>query len=364
MRIAFIHPFLYRYSRGIERFTFNVANAIVRRGAEVHLMTWRWRNPVEIDSLIDGVCVHEMPKARYYSAKMVIPFYVRHLLKQNYDFVWVFFAGYGEAEAITLASRFRRVPYGIVLHYPFEQVPHRYHEFKRHDFARRAQRLVSVSSFVADGAREFFGRESEIINNGVDLVNFKPDATRRARDRCSLNLTDDNQILLCVAALEERKGMQHIINALPKILAHHPQTKFVVTGEGEYRAELENLIARQGLQDVVKLVGSTADIYPYYNAADLFILLSHGEAAPVAPLEAMAMELPVIAANQRPFNEIVAPERGTLVNESDSDEVARVVNELLADDARRARMGCAGREYVKKNHTWDETAARYLNLAL
>ena len=51
MRIAFVHPFLYRYPRGIERFTISLANALVQGGEQVDIRTWRWPRPVRIDSV-------------------------------------------------------------------------------------------------------------------------------------------------------------------------------------------------------------------------------------------------------------------------------------------------------------------------
>src|SRR4051812_5617289 len=107
MRIAFIHPFLFRFPRGIERFLFNLANALARRGVEVEILTWRWPEPVVIDTLDARVRTRVLPTSRYFAARCIIPWYTYHLLRENYDFVWIFFAGYGEAEALALASAVR-----------------------------------------------------------------------------------------------------------------------------------------------------------------------------------------------------------------------------------------------------------------
>jgi glycosyltransferase involved in cell wall biosynthesis len=356
MRVAIIHPFLYRYARGIERFTFNLANALARRGIEVHLLTWRWQQPIRIDALDPRVQVHWMPTSRYYAAKAIVPFYAWHLLTHRYDFVWIYFAGYGEAEALTLARRQR---FGIVFHYPLIQVPHRYREFQRYGLARRAARIVSVSRYVADGVREFCGRDSMVIYNGVDVSRFNPDPDVRTQHRAELGFEEADYVLLSVAALEERKGIQRVIDALPQVLATHPKTKYIVVGEGPYRSTLEAKIANLGLDAVVKLAGERADIFPYYNGADVFLLLSSGEALPIAPLEAMAMQLPVIAAQQPPFDELLAPEYGVMVNEQDARRVASAINGLLGDDARRHAMGEQGRARILADFTWERVAEQY-----
>ena len=350
MRIAIIHPFLFRYARGIERFTFNLANALARRGVEVHLLTWRWSQPIQIDTLDSNVKVHTFPTSRYYAAKAIVPFYVAHLLRHQYDFVWIFFAGYGEAEALTLAWQRR---FGIVFHYPFMQVPHRYREFRRFRLAERAARIVSVSRYVADGVHEFCGRDSTVIYNGVDVARFNPDPNAHARHRSELGIEEGDLVLLSAAALEERKGIQDVIQALPHVLTNLPQTKYIVVGEGSYRLVLEAKIANLGLGRVVRLAGVTADIFPYYNCADVFLLLSRGEALPIAPLEAMAMELPVIAAQQPPFDELLAPEYGMMVNEQDASQVSSAISGLLAHGARRRAMGQAGRARILADFTWN-----------
>jgi phosphatidyl-myo-inositol dimannoside synthase len=360
MRVAFIHPFLFRYPRGIERFLINLANALVRRGIDVHIITWRWPNPVQIGTLDPKVKVHMMPTSRYYAATLMVPLYIWHAINHDYDFIWVFFAGYGESDAITLVSKFRHLRYGVILHYPFAEVPHRYKELKRSRFAEKAHIIVSVSDFVAEGVRQVFGYETVIIPSAVDANHFKPDDAMRRYHRANLGVEDGEPVLLSVAALEERKGVQHVIDALPALLQSHPRAKYFVVGDGPYRAVLEQQILSLGLSENVMLLGVTNDVMPYYNSADLFLLLSHGEASPIAPLEAMASELPVIVANQQPFDEMVGREEGVLVDERDATQVADAINVLLLNSELRRSMGEAGRRHVLANYTWERISDCYL----
>lgn len=359
MRIAFIHPFLYRYPRGIERFTLNLANILARRGVEVTLLTWRWANPVQIDPLDPRVCVHFMPTPRYYAAAAAVPFYVRDLWSNDYDFVWIFFAGYGEAEALSL---WRRQRFGIVFHYPFVQVPHRYREFKRFGLAMRAEKLVSVSRFVAEGVLEYLGRDSAVIPHGVNTNRFRPDPAARVCVRESLNLGPDTPLLLTAAALEERKGIQWVLQALPRVLRDFPKTTYLILGDGPYRSALEQQVRGQGLEKSVLFLGARQDVTPFYQAADISLILARGEASSFAALESMACSVPVIASEQPPFDELVTPDCGTLVNETDATLVARAISDLLADPARRRVMGETGRSRIEANFTWESAGDRYMRL--
>jgi glycosyltransferase involved in cell wall biosynthesis len=301
-----------------------------------------------------------LPTSRYFAARCVVPWYTYYLLNGGYDFVWVFFAGYGEAEALSLASLFRRLRYGVSLHYPYDEVPGRYREFRRLGCIRKAEVIVSTSDFVADGVGRAFGLPSRIVRTGVDVSRFRRRPGDRETARQALGLAVDEAVVLTVAALESRKGVQHVLRALPAVRAVHPRLKYVVLGEGPYRPELEQEVNRLGLADAVVLAGSTSDVLPYYRAADAFALLSHGEAAPIAPLEAMAMELPLVVARQRPFDEVVSGECGVLVPEEDPAAVAGALCAFLSDPARARAAGAAGRRRVCRDFTWDAIARQYL----
>ncbi|MBC8509842.1 MAG: glycosyltransferase family 4 protein [Anaerolineales bacterium] len=359
MRIAFIHPFLSRYPRGIERYILNLANTLARREIEVHLLTWRWPQPIQIETLESQVRVHRMPTLRYYAASLVVPFYVWNLLTQAYDFVWIFFAGYGEAEALTLARQQR---FGIVFHYPYDQVPHRYHEFLRYKLAKRAAQIVSVSQFVADGVQEFFGRTSQVIHHGVDSERFQPDSSARVRMRHELNLPLNVPVLITAAALEERKGVQWVLRALPQVLHDHPETVYLVLGDGPNRADLEKLTRELGLESCVRFMGAQQDVVSYYQVADLSLILSRGEASSLTTLESLACGVPAIVARQPPFDELIASDYGMMVNEEDRDAVASAIVELLSDAVRRRVMGEAGRARVLTDFTWERVAEQYLQI--
>lgn len=358
LRVAFIQPFLFRYARGIERYTFNLANEFARRGLETDLVTWTWPEALHIEELDKRISIWRFPTSRYFAAPAMVPFYVRHLLRHRYDFVWIAFAGYGEAEALMLAGK---QAFGIVFHYPLAQVPHRYREFKRYGLAGRAAKFVSVSKHVAGGVREFFGRESAVVHHGVNAERFKPDEEKRKAKRKELRLGEAPS-LITVAALEERKGIQWVIRALPQIMQCFPNVIYCVAGEGDYRPTLEKLAWDLGVNSQVLFLGEQEDVTPFYQAADLTLILSRGEASSLTALESLACGVPVIAARRPPFDELIKEEYGLLVDEEDASAVASAVGKLLADSGQRAVMGQHGRCVVKDNFSWELAADEYLKL--
>jgi phosphatidylinositol alpha-1,6-mannosyltransferase len=303
-----------------------------------------------------------MPYVRYYAARIAPLYYVRRILSDKYDWVMIFFAGYGEAESLRIARMLRPQKYCIVFHFPYEQVPHRYEEFKRFRCAKDADLLVAVSKYVASGVREVFRRACAVVYNGTDTEKFAPSEALRVGERMALGIADRTPILITLAALEERKGIQWVIRAIPLLLDHYPDLQYHVLGDGDYRKDLEDLVSELNLHNHVKMLGNSTNVVRALAAADVGCLLSSGEGLPIAALEYMSMALPYVASRRPPFDEIVSASYGIAVDESNSREVARAIDMLLSNHKMRQAMGRSGRQCILENYTWKVVAREYLAL--
>jgi glycosyltransferase involved in cell wall biosynthesis len=361
LRIAFISPFLFRYARGIERFTISLANQLAALDQDVTLLTYGSRDQLPAPKIGDGVSVVSVPPIRYFAAQWAAPFYARALRRGRFDLVNVFFAGYGEASALRLAKRGSMIV-NFIAGYPFEQVPHRFEEFSRSGLAARLDGIVVKSRFMAPAIESFFGRSVEVIPNGIDLDYFDPAKVNTKQVNQELKLSSEQKLLVTVAALETRKGILSVIDALPDVLSRGLDVRYVVVGEGQDRAVMEQRIAELALQERVTLVGTKLDVRPYLRAADLFLLPSRGEGFPNAFLEALAMELPVIVSTDPPYDEIMECAFGARVDQADSSALATTIAELLNDPIGRGCMGKAARAHVRDRYSWPSIARQYLQL--
>jgi glycosyltransferase involved in cell wall biosynthesis len=340
-----------------------ISRALIDNGVRVSMLTWRWPQPVTWPELDPRVNIWALPTARYYAARFIVPFYVAHLWRHRYDMVYIHFADYGEAAALNTLHLLRRPQtYSIVFHFPYSQVPHRYETLASSNLVACADTLIAVSDFVAREAQAFLSRSCAVIPHGVDTKVFQPDRSRRSAVRAELDVSPEAPMLLTVAALEERKGVQWVLRVLPLIMNEVPDVVYVAIGDGPYRPRLEGLANELGITDQVRFLSARADVARYYQAADLMVILSKGEASSLVSLEAMACELPVIASMHPPFDELIAPEWGCQVDEMDTQGLADTVTTLFSDPERRRCMGQAGRAHVMKRHTWDRVAQQYLDL--
>jgi len=361
LKIAFINFFTLRLRRGIETLVLALGNQLVTRGLDVTVLTAH-QTLEPLVKPVSGLKIHPYPVGKYFSATRIVPFYIADLLRNKYDVVNIFFADYGEGAAINAAKLFTNFKLYLYLCYPYDTVPHRYYSFARHGFNQGASRILADSQYVAEGAQRFFKRSIDVVPVGTDPKQFYFDASARQRMRQVFRFNDDDIVLLNVSALEKAKGTWRVLDALPRICSTNPRIKYMILGDGAYRAHLENKVKQLKLESNVIFGGTTASLSDYYKLADIFVMLPDAEANSVACHEAMASELPVVVADTGGFTEVVTSASGRLVNISSRDAIVEAILELARDRDLRQRMGRAGRARILADFTWERTAEKYLEL--
>lgn len=360
MKIAFAEKFLFSIPRGIERTTFNLANAMSTLGHDVTLVTPKVENRVNAVEPYPSVEVHEIPIFRYYQDYHLIPFYLSDFSANRYDMIFISFGGYGEGVAARIAYRLWKQRYCIHLHFPVDGHEYRYNEFKQHDIAKHAETIFAASQYVADQGTKYFDRECIPNPNGVNIQRFlMPMSIAEVKD--GLGYAADEKIILSVAALDERKGIQKVLAALNSIKAECKQVKYIVLGEGSYRGQLEQMIIQHDLQSCVELKGYVSDVLPYYQAADVFVLLADREANSISIYEAWACGTPVVTEQGDAYQEVVKPQFGLMVDGSDECMVAEsILHFLKQNEAEQKETSQKTRRYVEQNFTWSVAAQNLL----
>ena len=358
---AFIHPFQMRLQRGIETYLWELTSALANSGVNVDILTWSgsFQKP---SFLHPAVKLWKVPSVPYYQSLVAVPYYAKQLIQNRYNHVLVHFAGYGEGPALHLARRLISIPHSVVFHFPPSLVPHRYREFKRWGLDKSASHLIAVSHATAREVQQWANRYCKVIEHGVAVDRFRPDPVLRAQVREQLGLSPDCPVLITVAALEERKGVQWVIRALPNVLKRFPETRYLVVGDGPFRSELEELTQHLSLDRYVFFLGFQRQVLPFLNASDVALLLSSGEASPISLLEYAACSLPILTSSQDPFPELIQPEWGEMVDEQDVEIIGQRIITLFSDPALRKRKGANGRHWAAQNHDWYEVAQEYLSL--
>ncbi len=218
----------------------------------------------------------------------------------------------------------------------------------------------------------------KLIRNCVDVEKYAFSPEGRARVRRELKVAEDQFLVGTVARFSFQKGHEYIIEAIPRILEHFPQTRFVFVGDGPEHDRLLAKVQQQQLQSHVLFAGVRDDIPSVLSAMDLFLLTSIFEGLPLSILEAMAAGLPVVATSVSGTPEAVLHKvTGLLIPPANSLAISQAVIELLGRSQLRRWMGDRGRLVVRQqfnkafmvkqvediydtliaaNHNMDETA--------
>ncbi len=362
MKIAFAHSYVFRFARGIERYTISLAGSLSRQSVDTSIVTLKEKNSVKYSDLSEAVKIITLFKPKYYASVLSIPFYLLNFLFNRYNMIFIYFAGNAEGTAVKIVSRLLKTNYGIVFHFPYEAAPVRYEEFEKSGLLKNALVIVSVSHYIQQSVKKRFNRDSYVIHNGVDEKQFHRDKKVALTLKKELKIKHSERIILSVGALEERKGFQYIIHALPKVLKKEKDIKLIIVGDGNFKGKLINLAKEFGVLSSILFIDYSEHMNTVYNLADVFMLLSQKEAFGMVVLEAMAVELPVVVSKDSAFPEFVDESVGKLVNEKDSEDVANAILEFISNKEKRLKIGKNARKRVIEKFSWDKVAEKYIGL--
>jgi GalNAc-alpha-(1->4)-GalNAc-alpha-(1->3)-diNAcBac-PP-undecaprenol alpha-1,4-N-acetyl-D-galactosaminyltransferase len=156
--------------------------------------------------------------------------------------------------------------------------------------------------------------------------------------------------LIAVGRLAPQKGFDLLITAFAKIQADYPDWHLTILGEGESRAELEQLRSQLQLTDRVHLPGKVTNVHDYLRQADIFVMSSRCEGFPNALCEAMACGLPVISTDclSGPREIITDGVDGILVATEDVEALAVGLDRLMSNPIERQQLAHAAPQVLDR----------------
>lgn len=213
-----------------------------------------------------------------------------------------------------------------------------------------AHPLITISQAGAERLQSLGLPRPAVIYPGTDPAIFMPQPGAPAGP----------PVLLSVGRLVPRKGIDTVLQALPRLLAEFPDLCYRVAGDGPDRPRLEQMSRQLGVAHAVTFLGrvSQDDLPQVYRAAHIFVLPAREEIASVEGfgivfLEASASGLPVVAARSGGAVEAVRHgETGLLVPPGDPDELCQALRTLIREPELRRRLGQAGRQRVEEEMSW------------
>jgi len=230
------------------------------------------------------------------------------------------------------------------------------------EMLRRCPAVVAVSAEVRDSlvadlrATDTEAARIRVIPNGVEIPE-PGDPALVAQARARYGIPPGDPLVLAAGRLSEQKNHALLLEATARLRAAGVRCRVLIAGDGPLRAFLGRRAAEMGLDDQVTLPGNVDDLRLLMQGADVFVLPSLWEGLPLVLLEAMACGLPAVATRIRGVAEVVEDGvSGLLVEPGDAAGLAAAVAALLRDAPRRAALGAAGLEIVRRHYDFARVA--------
>lgn len=204
---------------------------------------------------------------------------------------------------------------------------------------RGCDQIIAVSSYVRSWLMNTLmvqGQICTIISHGILLPSIKPKTSAARHTPFTIG---------CMARYEPRKGIATLIQAVSLLSRRGNSVRLLVSGSDPngYSADLKRMAQELGVNENVDILGFSEDPLVFLSMLDVFALASSCEGFGIVILEAMASQLPVVASNILPFNQIVINGvTGFLPDHNDASSFAQAFQTLVEYPELRERMGKAG----------------------
>jgi glycosyltransferase involved in cell wall biosynthesis len=198
---------------------------------------------------------------------------------------------------------------------------------------------------------------TRLVYNGIAAVEPGPvhPAVAELRER--------GPVIGALAELRESKGTRTLVEAMRAVLDRVPDARLAVAGEGGQRPLLERLIEDHGLSDAVRLIGATEGPSPLLSGSEVFVNPAWAEAFPYTILEAMSLEMPIVATDVGGSGEAIEDGvTGRLVPPREAPELAQAIVELLREPAHARALGSAAGARYRERFTVERMVAGVLSV--
>ncbi len=272
---------------------------------------------------------------------------------------------------------FSLLPLKLILHQPFfisifhgEDIPTIY--LKSNGLFRwlinRLDACVCNSIFTYSRVQDFLGKRLAqfIAYPGVEEKFFQPMDRHYCKSQFGVN---GKKVIYTVGRLDERKGHDLVIKAMPEIIKKVPDVIYLIGGKGPYLSKLQSLVEELNLQNYVRLCGFIADkdICAFHHCGDIFVMpnriLDDGdtEGFGIVFLEAAAAGNPVIGGRAGgAVDAVIDGQTGFLVDPYSEEEFIEKTLHLLTSPAEADKMGTNGRIRAYNSFRWPKLADSFI----
>lgn len=234
----------------------------------------------------------------------------------------------------------------------------------KHNITHIIRNKFLTHHFIADGEsiKKLITEKNKIpadkvtvVHNGINPADMARDESLRQAVRNEFGVKENEVLIGSVGRLVPFKGHKYLITAFRNVLDKHPNSKLMITGDGELMEQLKEQVNSLALGQNVIFTGYRNDMQAVYSAFDIYANTSvegGGELFPFTILYAMAQALTVIAVKTGDIPVLIQNDvNGLLVDEKSPFKVSEKILYLIQNTEKRTEMGKQGLDKLKREFT-------------
>ncbi|MFI5365317.1 MAG: glycosyltransferase family 4 protein [Candidatus Binatia bacterium] len=225
---------------------------------------------------------------------------------------------------------------------------------------RRVQKIVLVAEHLAERYRHWGLSHCEVIQNGVDLAQFRPQPKDAALLR-QLAIETDDVVVAHLSNMKDLKRPLDVVWSAMQALQQHPRLVYLIVGDGAFRGRMQEICRQERIDDRFRFVGWVEHeaVSDYINLADIVVMPSESEALALVYLETLACGRLLLASDIAAAREVIVDgENGWLFQKGDVDELAAKTVLAATHGDVRAAIGRRAREMIT-THDLNTVAMAY-----
>lgn len=359
---------------GVAVHVTELAAALDRKGNEVHVFTrMRWAGDWQYDN-IQGVHYHRVP---YNGAADIVDdvnnmcrafvgavFHVEDFMGAPFDIVhahdwmaanamvWIK-QGRGRKGIITMHS----TEYGRCGNNFYGGRAKRIMDHER-NATFCADKVIAVSQLLKNEVMWIYNvpeGKANVIANGISYQQFNG-YVDPGQIKAKYGIGPIDPTVVFVGRLTAQKGPDLLVAAIPHILKFHSNAKFLISGDGDMRGQIEQTARNLGVAHACRFYGvfPRGELIDVYKACDCVVVPSRNEPFGIVVLEAWAAGKPVVATHNG--TEFVWHNVNGFKVHATPDSIARGIGSMFANFDHARWMGSKGREAVEQSFSWDTIA--------
>ena len=315
--------------------------ALAKQGNEIHFITYK--QPVRLDALSENLHFHEVnvpdyPLFQFQPYELALSSKLVDMVKLHKIEVLHVHYAIPHAYAAYMAKKMlqdQRIKLPIVTTLHGTDITlvgsHPFYKSAVEFSINHSDCVTSVSESLKQDTLDLFNirKEIQVIPNFVDFTKHSNHSEECER---GVIAQSHERIISHVSNFRPVKRIMDVVKIFEKILNEIP-AKLIMVGEGPDKEKAMEYCAKQGIDDSVKFIGKSNQVFEVLCYSDLFILPSETESFGLAALEAMMMKVPVISSNTGGLSEVnVEGKTGFLFDVGDINGMAKKSIELLKND--------------------------------